>query len=264
MTDSIAKTLIQESDYAKYLDELNNYYSIKNKYTTAKENTISKILKSDNSIDVKKQLLAKAKFKCVNCGDNAGTVFTESNKILKASCGNSKKMCNLNLEVVKMGVVEITKELNETNILLLKTKKSIIATKLDFLFNYIEEDKAIEIFNKIKQDLNMYQDRYNELYIIYNSVTDNKEIEALLNNKLEEHNNLVNDYKGFIDLYANSSDEQYLKEAVNMYISKIKDLDKNILNLSYKYNRVEQLDDVNILIQKKYDINDLELIKKPE
>lgn len=263
-SNSIKKALIQESDYIKYLDELNNYYFLKNKYTTAKDNIISKIIKSDNSIDIKKKLLAKAKFKCVNCGDNAGTVFTESNKILKASCGNSQKMCNLNLEIVKMGTVDIIKELTDTNISLLKTKKSIIATKLDFLFNYIEEDKAIEIFDKLKQELNIYQERYNELYMIYNSITDNKEIEALLNNKLEEHTNFVNDYKGFIDLYAKSNDEQYIKEAVTIYVSKIKDLDKNILDLSYKYNKIEQLDDENLLIQKKYDLSDLELIKKPE
>jgi poly(A) polymerase Pap1 len=107
---------------------------------------------------------------------------------------------------------------------------------------------------------------------MYRDIVNNKENNKVLNEKLLEHSNLVNEYKEYLELFKKTGDRNFIKEAVGLYISKIKDLDRNIMNLKYKHNFVEEIEEVeeiennNIirLVQEKYNLKDLELIKKPK
>ena len=49
-----------------------------------------------------------------------------------------------------------------------------------------------------------------------------------------------------------------MKDAVNLYISKIEKLNSELINLKYKYNYIED----NKFYQEKYNIYDLEIIRK--
>ena len=167
MEQSLQKELVQETDYSKYLEELKTYYNLKKTYTKTKETKINKLINSKDSIETKKKLYSKEKFKCINCNQIGGTIFFENNKILRATCGNTTKPCDLNLEIIKMNPVLITNELKDTNISLINKKKQIIITKLDFLFNYIEEDKAVESFENFKSELTTLQEKYNDLFSLY-------------------------------------------------------------------------------------------------
>jgi len=261
---SLEKSIVQESDYSTYLEEMKKYYSLKHKYTSHKDSVINKILRSDNSIDAKKKLFQKHKFKCVNCGQDGGSIFNENDKLLRATCGNVEKSCDLNLEVVKMTYIQIDKELESTNNLLITTKRSIILTKLDFLFNYLEEDKAVELFDKFKQELNVHQNKYNELFMLYKSIADNEEMRKLLADKQIEQYTLINEYKEYMDLFNTTTEINYLKDAVALYVTKIKELDKGIMELKYEHNHIEQAEDTIQLIQQKYNLKDLEIIMKPQ
>lgn len=263
MNETITQSLIDNDMYSKYLDEVKEYYTLKEKYMSNKNSFINKIISQDNSIDVKKKLFSKQQYKCINCKQSGGTIFNETNKMLKAICGNVSTPCSLKIEIVKMSPLMVNKEMLDINYNLNEIKKSIILTKLDFLFNYIEEDKAIENFDALKEKLNLYQEKYNEIYFLYKNITHNDEYKDILNLKNIEHNNLVNEYKEFINIYKNSSDIKYLREAVNLYISKIIDLDKNIIETKYKHLSVYNCENINKLVQEKYNIKDLELIKKP-
>jgi len=264
MSQNIQKDIIQDSDYTKYLAELKNYYDLKNKYKTMKQSYINKLISQDNTIEAKKKLLAKQKFNCVNCGKPVGTIFIENNKILKAVCGSTNDPCDLDIEIIKMTPVLIDEELEKINTLLKNTKKNIITTKLDFLFKYIQEDVAVEKFDKLKEELNLNQEKYNELFLLYKSITKNSELEKLLEEKQIEHNNLLSDYKDFIELFNKTTETRYLKDAVRLYVSQIRGLDKNIFDMKHKHNHIEEIEDNVKLIQEKYNIRDLELIKKPE
>ena len=157
MSQNIQKDIIQDSDYTKYLAELKNYYRLKNNYTSARQSHINKLINSDNTLEAKKKIFAKQKFYCVNCRKPVGTIFIENNKILKAVCGSTKDPCDLDIEIIKMTPVLINEELEKIDTLLKNTKKNIITTKLDFLFKYIEEDVAVEKFDKLKEELNLNQ-----------------------------------------------------------------------------------------------------------
>ena len=271
MSDSkhFTNQLINDSIYSKYLDEIKEYYTMKKKYTQYKKSIINKIISSDESIDNKRKTLSKQKFKCINCGKIGGTLFKETNIMLQATCGNPDSPCELNLDIVKMNSVNLEKELNKLNYLLINTKKNIVITKLDFLFNYIAEDKAVELFNVYKTELDTHQENYNEIFLIYNSITDNSEINELLNNKIAQQNNLISEYKDFISLYKTTNQTELLKEAVNLYLSKLVDINNEVLKLKYRHTFIEYENDenqntINRLVQDKYNITDLEVIKKPE
>lgn len=264
MEDSFQKNLVQETDYSKYLEQLKTYYNLKNRYTSRNQTFINKLINSNDSIESKKKLYSKNKLKCINCAKTGGTIFFENNKILRATCGNTSSPCNLNLEIVKMNSVLIDDELKQTNISLINKKKQIILTKLDFLFNYIEEEKAVELFENLKSEVGTIQELYNNLFSLYNSVTSNPEIEELLNQKLVEQNTLINDFKHFMKLYKETQETTYLKDALFLYTSKLKQLDEHITTLKYKYNSIESDEENNYLIQYKYNLKSLELIKKPQ
>jgi hypothetical protein len=264
MEQSLKKKLVQETDYSKYLEELKTYYNLKKTYTKTKETKINKLINSKDSIETKKKLFSKEKFKCINCHQIGGTIFFENNKILRATCGNTTKPCDLNLEIIKMSPVLITNELKDTNISLINKKKQIIITKLDFLFNYIEEDKAVESFENFKSELNTLQEKYNDLFSLYSSITSNPDTEEHLNQKIIEIDSLVNEFKQFIKLFKETEETSYLKDALFLYTSKIKSLDEYITTLKYKYNSVESDDTYKYLIQNKYNIKNLELIRKPQ
>ena len=163
-----------------------------------------------------------------------------------------------------MTPILIHNELRETNIILNNIKKKIILTKLDFLFGYIQEDKAVELFENLKSDLGTNQEKYNNLYTLYNSITNNTDINDLIDQKVSEQNLLIDDYKELMNLYKETNESKYLKDALFLYTSKLKQLDEHINTLKYKHYTIETNEENKYLIQNKYNINNLELIKKPE
>ena len=216
----------------------------------------------DTSIEVKKQLYAKEKFKCVNCGKDGGTIFTDNSEFCKAICGNNTSPCDLNIEIKKMQTRNLDKELITINSLIKDAKKNIVLTKLDYLFKYLEEDKAVEDFESAKEKLANYQAKYNEMFLLYESITNNKDNNELINNLLIEKHDLVNTLKEYIGLFKTSGELRYLKDAHELYLSKIKTTTKNIRESLYKYNNVEmQFENneiENILYQLKFTLNNFE------
>mgnify|MGYP001245319056 CR=1 FL=1 len=242
----------------KYLEDLNNYYSIKKKFQMQKDNIKNKIISSDNSIEIKKQIYSKAKLKCVNCGNYGGTLFKESEELLRATCGNVDNPCNLDLVIKRKKYDNIYNLFQNKANMLINHKNLIIKTKLDFLFNYLDEDKAIEAFEKLKTELSVLQESYNNLNNIYENIVNNEENNKLINEKNIKINNVKNDYIELAKLYNNTGEIKYMKDAVNLYISKIEKLTNELINLKYKYNYIED----DKFYQEKYNIYDLEIIKK--
>ena len=262
--ETIEKEIVQDADYSKYLEELKDYYNLKNKYTLQKNALKNKLFNSKNSIESKKKTFSKHNFKCVNCNKEGGTIFYEDNKILRVTCGNTSEPCDLNIEIVKMRQIIINEELYKLNSLLKEKKNEIILKKLNFLFNYIDEDKAIEVFEELKMNLSSIQENYNNIYLLYNSITkNNNKTKELLNEKNIEYIDSINKYKELINLYYTTKDSIYLKDAIYHYNNKLKILTEFLLKIKYHHNRIEYDEEYNYLIQEKYNLNNLEVIKKP-
>jgi hypothetical protein len=250
------KEKINEEDY---LNNIREFYSLKKKDAEMKENYKKKLMKTSDSIETKKKLLSKQKFKCVNCEKDGATIFLETSDSLKASCGNISNPCDLNIDIKKIKKENVLNNLNIIEKELETTKKNITLTKLDYLFKYIEEDNAVEKFEELKNDLTSKQEKYNKLLTYYYNITENSEKNQLINDKTTELYTNIEQYKEFIQLFKDSEDNKYLKDAINVYIEKIMILNKKIMELKYKINLVETHEEKYFLYQKKYDLDEFDI-----
>lgn len=249
--------------YNKYLDDLKKYYILKNKYNKIKETFKNKLLNSKDTLEVKKKLYAKKKFACVNCKQEGGTIFIENEDGMKATCGNIQKPCNLNIIVAKCNIKNIELMLIDYNNKLASIKKEISLLKIKFLFGYLEEDKAVEVFEIKKNELKSLQESYNNLLMLYNSIVNDEDKNNLIQSKLLEQHNYINEYKEFMKIFRESKEKKYLNDAINVYNTKIKEVNKTLIELKYKVNNIEiDEDNISTLIQKKYYTNDLEILLK--
>jgi len=170
-----------------YYEELEEYYKLKNKYMLLKQKKINELLgEYGKDYDQKKQILAKYKPKCVNCKQDGGTIFTEMPELLRVTCGNTFSPCKLDIVIQRKKFVQVSEKLITAHKDLENYKKNIITTKLDFLFNYIEEEKAVELFETLKHQLNNSQESYNNLVNLYNSITHNEELKLLIQEKIQD------------------------------------------------------------------------------
>jgi len=250
---------MESSSNESYYKDLQEYYKLKNNFTSVKQrkmNELTGIYGKD--YDIKKQQLAKFKSKCVNCKQDGGTIFTETAELLRATCGNSVKPCKLDLAIKRKKFTHINEKLMSTKRDLEMYKKNIIITKLDFLFNYIEEDKALESFELLKQLLNNTQESYVNLVNLYNSITVNDELRALIQEKMADFENNKKLFGEALELYKSTGIVGYLKTALEIHKTKISILGNEIMNLKYKSSYVEKNDqDQFIFFQNNYNLEDV-------
>lgn len=242
-------------EYNQYLDDLNKYYNIKNKYEEYKLRIKKQIMSKNISIEEKKKEYAKSKFLCINCKQSGGTIFTETNESLSVLCGNINKPCKIELNIKKKNYNNLFDEIIKTNSKIFEIKKNILKIKLDVLFNYISEDKAVELFNNNNSELNKYQEIYYKYLEKYNEITNNKNIDEYIIKKDE----IITDINQYYELYYANNDNKYLKDAYNIYIKDLKQIDEKIFNTKYKYYNIEYDEENNNkqLVLKKYLFNDL-------
>jgi predicted nucleic-acid-binding protein len=242
-----------------YYEELEEYYKLKTKHSLMKQKKISELTGDyGKDYDQKKQILAKYKPKCVNCKQDGGTIFTETPELLRATCGNNSSPCKLDLSLERKKFAQISEKLLTTHKDLEKCKKNIITTKLDFLFNYVEEEKAVELFETLKHQLNNSQESYNNLVNLYNSITNNEELKQLIQEKIKEFEINKKQYSDAVELFKSSGEITYLKSAVEIHNSKLSVLGNELMKLKYKSSHIEKNEHEQfIFFQNNYNLEDL-------
>jgi hypothetical protein len=196
-----------------------------------------------------------------------GSLFTRTNKTLFAKC-NAVKPCKLDIEIF-LGLYnssEILLKLYKTNIETIKI--DVIETKLELLFNYVNEKETIERFELLRDELIIENDKYTKLLkdlsnVIYN-IEDKEELQESQQILYEEIENI----KTLIFNYKTTQDMSHIKEATEIYINTILDVVKKIRELKYKFIVIDivkkkinrnKATDVYSLIQYPYSITDIEI-----
>lgn len=217
---------------------VNEFYRLKQEY----ENDIDikrKQIKRDKTLSSqqKRQRIAQIVSKCVNCGKQGGSIFSNDNRVLRARC-NSAEPCPLNIEIRLPRVESLYKLYNDVSEFVQEQRKDIIRIKLDLLFGYINEEDALGSFNNGRDVLNnaeKYLDETKNLYgnIIYNNRNSAalKVVEEQLFNSKEKLHNLAKQYD-------DDGSEQYIRDMVELYTGDIYPLTVRIRNLKYAYNFV--------------------------
>lgn len=132
-------------------DIINYFYTKKNSYDVKMNKKKADIRDDpDLSLEEKREAYRNIKQNCIKCKRPVGTIFSTSNRQLKAKCGDETQPCSLDIRV-NLGTYENIPILMEglkhdINV----AKMNISKIKLDLLFNLIDEDQMEESFNQMK------------------------------------------------------------------------------------------------------------------
>jgi len=253
----------------------NEFYKLKNKYETEINLNKKKIINNPNlSSKEKRTEFKNLKPKCVNCKRPGGTIFSikyypenllkdqykDEYRELKAVCGIIADPCNLNisLQIGKCQLLpEILKEIEKE---IKDYKNEIIDTKNKLLFGYITTEKAVQQFDDIKDYVSHFTSLLENYIKVYFDIVDNSEKKRELNEDIEKSYDFIRQIKECIVKFNETDNNQYVRDAVNIYSTSVKPLFEKINKLTYKENAVFYNEDTNTyhLIQNKYSIKSLE------
>ena len=248
----------ESKEYIQYLEDLNKYYQTKNNYENYKNKFKTQILKQDLTESEKKKQFSKLNFKCINCKNQGGTIFNETKNTLHMTCGNITKPCSLNLKIIKKNYINLKDELIHIKNSIYNIKKKILIIKLNVLFNYITEDKALELFNEESKQLNDYQDKYYKYIEKYNEITSKESIE----DELLQRQNIINDINEFYNLFKQTNDDNYIQDAHSLYVNELIKINNNIFKKKYKAFYIEIDDDKVRTVFQKFNENDFIFLNK--
>jgi hypothetical protein len=249
---------------------INEYFKLKNKYETLIMTNKKKIMNNPHlSNREKRSEYNKLKPKCIHCKRPGGTIFSTINSIeseneesyreLRAFCGIVSDPCNLNI-VVRLAKIELMSELLKTMEKEIKEyKDEIIDNKNKLLFGYLNTEQTLEKFENIKEYINNYTSLYEQYLESYHKIVDNNEKKQELNEAITNSYIEIQKIKDCIIKMNETNNRQYVKDAVNIYITTLIPLLNNIRDLKYNEIFVWHNDYTNTcnLIQNKYSIESL-------
>jgi len=243
------------------IEAINDYYKLKQQYDDTVISQKNKILKNDTlSSKDKRRRFKQLVYKCINCKQKGGTIFTNINGYLKAVCG-SDTPCKLDIEIMKgkyNDLRDVNRELTyETDMLQI----NIIKTKLRFLFNLISEETSINDFEYLRNQLSLKSIENYDILIKYNDIFNNKKKENEIRKNTTQLIHEISKIKELYKLYLQDNKEPKIKEMVDIYVSVIIPIEEKIRDLKYveEYVDLNENNNTSDLITKTYTISDLEV-----
>jgi hypothetical protein len=231
------------NDNDKVIKAITEYYKLKQKYDET-------VIKQKNKIKNKFDLLQKDKqekiknlvSKCVNCNQKGGTVFwTDENRGLRAECGNRETPCNLYIDINKGFYLNIRAYDHELSTELELLKEQIIRTKLDYLFNYVDNETSLNKFEELRRQLEQTALKELDVQRVYMKIfedtakeTEIKKTSGLLSTEIEK-------LKRFGKSYIEEKNTEFIKNMVENYSTLIQPLAEKIRKLKFAYNNIEEI-----------------------
>lgn len=246
------------------LDAIDDYYKLKHKYEKKYMDEKEKIINNPMlSTKEKVQKYQQIKKVCIKCKQSGGTIFINRDNKLKALCGHKENPCKLNIDIDKGLYKTSTYLANILNETIDEEKSEIIRIKIDFLFGYISEERALELFNKLKPNLLKSSESLKNIETKYLNIVDNKEKKTMLETtNVDLHKNIL-EVKELYKNFESTKNNYFIKTLVELYISDMLEQVKTIRNLKYEVNDIETSENDKEktihLIQKPYTISSLEV-----
>ena len=246
---------------------INEFYKLKSKYESDIIKNKKKILNNTSlSLNEKRREFNKLVPKCINCKRPGGTIFSikynkeDDSRELKAICGVTANQCNLKI-FINLGKYYLFPDiLKEFEVDIANLKQSVIQDKNKILFGYIPTERALANFTYWKERINDETTLLQSYFEEYMTIVDNKEQNQLLVKEIELVFGFITSIKDSIKMFNETSNTQYVNDAVNIYLNSLKPSADKLLKLKYKENTVWYDEDTNEykLMQNKYTIRDIE------
>jgi hypothetical protein len=252
---------------SEFYEALEQYYKLKSMYENNYEKDKIKIIRDQTkSWREKRTEFQKWKPKCINCKRPVGTRFSqkyeqnEAATFFRAVCGSLSEPCNLNIELKSTQSELYPEIINRLEKDIQNSKMEIIQNKNKLIFNYINQEQAVEIFDNLKdtiQDTTDILAFYLEEYI---HIIDNKEKSDKLKEDIEKSYIMIKDMNELIKKFEQSQTNiKIIQDVTSIYINQLMPLLQTILQTKYSKNSVEFNSDNNTfqLIQEKNTIEDI-------
>ena len=245
---------------------LNTYYSLKSEYEDNVDKLKKKIMQNKTlSSKEKHKEFRKMKPKCINCNRPVGTIFDirfqkeVESRIAKAMCGDRTNPCTLNIDLNLGMIMNIEDELHDSETKIRDIRREIIKDKNDLLFGYVSAPDAIAKFDKIKEKMADANASYEIILNTYMSIVDNKPVKEKINKLLLETYADIQSSHELVNKYEREQNVDFINDLVTMYITRMTPKLIQLRQLLYPYSAVEKYDNTCVLIQRKMEMEKMEL-----
>ena len=222
-----------------YSDIFHLFYKLKHQYEERIEREKNKLIKNASlSTDEKRHIFKTYKRKCVNCGQLGGTLFEQNKNILEARC-LAEKPCKLHIKLQRSDYVLINKYDIKLKDDIQDEKSQIITNKLNYLFGYQTEKSTLEKFNLIKQKIIKLVKEYEIVNRQYVDIANNEEQKADIRRMNTELLLLIDGMKILLKQYEVTTEDKFITEAVELYVTKILSLQNRLMKAKYKSTEIQ-------------------------
>lgn len=254
------------------VNAVDQFYKLKSEYEKSIYNEKIKIINNDTlSKEDKLKKYKLIKPKCVACKKEVGTIFTTNNNKLSVKCGATKSIfnknftpCNLNILIEKGNIDLLPRIINEFHKEKENDKDEIIKTKLNYFFNFENEDNTIKNFKELKKNYLEDMETYTDYLTEFNDTVNNSENQKEINKTILDINTSKELIKEMLKEYKQEEKQALLKDAVKENVEVLQNLINKYNTLKYKYYTIETIKDkdkgdTHILNKKIYTTKDVEI-----
>uniref|UniRef100_A0A6C0F4S5 Uncharacterized protein n=1 Tax=viral metagenome TaxID=1070528 RepID=A0A6C0F4S5_9ZZZZ len=246
-----------------YREALNSFYRYKNSYEDAYNKMKNKII-NNTELSWKERRIEfqKLKPKCINCKRPVGSIFTIKQnretliRDLHAMCGDRQDPCRFSIQIAVPYTTTYVETLKIDRDDINAYKNEIIKYKNDMIFGYLPAERAVIVFEQIREDLTSAVKRYEGSLEFYLDKTNSREKRDHLRQLTADLYININDLKTLMNEFDRSGNVQFAQQAVAIYINDILPKVESIREEKYAYSAVEydSDDDTYHLVQKKMTI----------
>ena len=223
-----------------YEEALSEFFRLKNEYETKLRKMKRDAYRKAPTKKMGRELVLSVKPQCIHCKRPVGTLFSDriDNKYT-ILCGDKENPCKLNVQIFNGGSEHVLDTLVLFDEELQTIKEKIIRQKLDTIFNYVSEDKSVEMFKKELELYNSYSIIYKEIIDRYVEQYHDPHKKEQIKKKNENIFILNEKVKELLEEYKNTENPELLRIAVRM---QIKEIYPEIRNRRMLENQVVELD----------------------
>jgi len=238
-----------------YNEALEYYFHIKTEYEKKLLEQRRKVYRNEPNKKIAKRLLQDVRPKCINCKQDGGTLFSRGKveERFTAKCGNTKTPCNLDISIYTGATTNTEDTLQVFKDEIDDLKDTIIRQKLDTLFNYVSDDKSIELFKQQMKAFNENMELYNRFLNEYNDVHNNKEKQSAIREKTIDIYRMIEQNRELIKRYQTEGNQEILIAAVTEQLKEILPEIRKLTSMKYEVMEVQKKEEV--FVHYKYPVH---------
>jgi hypothetical protein len=241
-----------EKDFSDYYDAIDNYYRYKTQYETAKRLEQATVMRNNPTASwtTKRNLYKLKKTACINCKRRVGTIFSTdyatateflkvAPRVLKAACGDTTSPCALDIQIMIPNTTTFDEPISKTKEIIKQLQNDIIKEKNDAIFGYTPKEVAIQNFKQTTGALSVTIERYENIISLHEYITNNiKQNKLLTDTQIAFYNN-IGSLNNYISEFKKTNDDQFIGEAVSLYIDELIVQSEEIMQNTYSISTVE-------------------------